>query len=276
MREELMELRVWGARGSLPMASPPCSGFGGNTMCLELRCGPHVLLFDAGSALPLAGKALLAEGKSDFHLFFTHCHYDHIMGLPFFVPLYRPDMSVTFWSGHLGPGTTTESMIADFLRQPFFPVGPEAFSATVVSRTFQPGDTLAPQEGVVLRTRSLDHPGGAVGYRVEYKGKSAAMIFDTGHRPGELDPNVMDLISGVDLFLYDTTFTEAEFQHYRDFGHSTWLQAVRLAKAAAARRVGFVHHSPFRTDAELEKIEKDAQQMFPGAFCARDLQVVRF
>ncbi len=274
MTEDFLELRIWGARGSLPMASPPCSKFGGNTICFELRCGPDVLLFDAGSALPLAGNSLLAEGKRVFHLFFSHCHYDHIMGLPFFLPLYKPDASITFWSGHLGPKTTTEAMIADFMREPFFPVGPEAFSGKVATETFVPGERLSPFDGIQIETRSLNHPGGAVGYRVDYKGKSVAMIFDTGHVPGELDPNVMDLITGVDLFLYDATFTEQEFKRYRDFGHSTWQQGVRLAIAGKAGRVGFVHHAPFRTDANLEEIEAAAQKLFPGAFCARDLQVI--
>jgi phosphoribosyl 1,2-cyclic phosphodiesterase len=274
MPVDLLELRIWGARGSLPMASPPCSRFGGNTICFELRCGEDILLFDAGSALPLAGNALLAEGKRELHLFFTHCHYDHIMGLPFFLPLYKPDASITLWSGHLGPDMTTGAMIADFMREPFFPVGPTACSGNITTETFKPGEQLVPYEGVRIETRSLNHPGGAVGYRVEYKGKSVAMIFDTGHVPGELDPNVMELIRDVDLFLYDATFTEDEFDRYRHYGHSTWQQGVRLAIAAKAGRVGFVHHSPFRTDAELEEIEAEAKKQFPGAFCARDLQVV--
>jgi phosphoribosyl 1,2-cyclic phosphodiesterase len=274
MTEGLFELRIWGARGSLPIASRTCSRFGGNTITLELRCGEHVLLFDAGSGFPLAGRALQAEGKRRLHLFFSHSHYDHIMGLPFFLPLYDSGTTVTFWSGHLAGGMTTEAMIADFMRPPFFPVGPAVFTAETVNRTFLPGDRLRPCEGVELQTRMLNHPGGAIGYRIEYGGRSVAMIFDTGHVPGTLDPAVMELIGGADLFLYDATFTEEEFAGYPDFGHSTWQQGVRLAIAAGARRVGFVHHSPGRTDDELEGIEAEAQRLFPGAFCARDLQVI--
>jgi phosphoribosyl 1,2-cyclic phosphodiesterase len=275
MEEDLLELRVWGSRGSLPTASSRCSQFGGSTICFELRCGDHILLFDAGSGLPLAGTSLWSEGRREFHLFFSHCHYDHIMGLPFFLPLYQPDVAVTFWAGHMETGMTTEEMIADFMRAPFFPVGPEVFKAQIQTRTFRPGDTLSPYEGVQLRTAKLQHPGGAVGYRVDYNGKSVAMIFDTGHVPGVLDPAVMDLITGVDLFLYDANFTEDEFERYQDFGHSTWQHGVRLAIAAQARRVGFVHHATFRSDAELERIEAEAQSQFLGAFCAHDLQVVR-
>lgn len=274
MTDDSLVLRIWGARGSLPIASSRCSQFGGSTICLELRCGQNVLLFDAGSGLPVAGQTLWSEGQSEFHLFFSHCHYDHIMGLPFFLPLYKRAASVTLWSGHLGAGHTTESMIADFMRQPFFPVGPEVFAARIAMRTFSPGDILQPYDGVRMRTAMLNHPGGAVGYRVDWGGKSVAMIFDTDHVPGELDPAVMGLIEGADLFLYDANFTDEEFESHRSFGHSTWQQGVRLAVAAQVPRVAFLHHATFRSDAELVEIETAAQKLYPGAFCARDLQVI--
>lgn len=275
MTDDLLELKIWGSRGSLPHAATACSRFGGNTICFELRCGEHVLLFDAGSGLPTAGKSLLAEGKRDFHLFFSHCHYDHIMGLPFFLPLYKPEASVTFWAGHIGEGTTTQAMIADFMRRPFFPVGPEVFKANVAFNTFDPGDSLNAIDGIRIMTRRLSHPGGAVGYRIEYKGKSVAMVFDTDHVPGELDPVILELIRGVDLFLYDASFTDDEFECFRHFGHSTWQQGVRLAIAAGAKRTCFIHHAIFRTDAELEAIEVEARAMFAGASCGRDLQVFK-
>lgn len=269
-----LELKFWGTRGSLPTASPECSEFGGGTMCVELRSGKEVILFDGGSGLPIAGKHLWAEGKRDFHLFFTHGHYDHIMGLPFFLPVYRPETRLTLWSGHLGPGKTTADMVADFMREPFFPVGPEVFKAQVEMRTFAAGETLRPVEGLTLHTAMLNHPGGAVGYRVECAGKVIAMVFDTEHEPGKADPVVLDLMRGADLVLYDSNFTDAEFDWFRTFGHSTWQEGVRLAKAAGAKRIAFVHHSTFRTDAELREIEAEARKLFPGAFCARDFQVV--
>lgn len=274
MPGERLSLKFWGTRGSLPTASPENAEFGGCTMCVELVCGEEVILFDAGSGLPFAGKELWAKGKRDFHLFFTHGHYDHIMGLPFFLPVYKPETRLTMWSGHLGPGKTTAGMIADLMREPFFPVGPEVFKAEVDMRTFAAGDVLRPVEGLKMRTAMLNHPGGAVGYRVECAGKVVAMVFDTEHEPGEANPVVLDLMRDADLVLYDSNFTDAEFSCYRTFGHSTWQEGIRLAQAAGARRIAFVHHSTFRTDNELREIEAEAQKLFPGAFCARDFQVV--
>lgn len=274
MSDRAVDVRIWGARGSLPVAGRSFATFGGNTICIEVRFDGRSLIFDAGSGLREAGIALWAEGRRDYDIFFTHSHYDHLMGLPFFRPLFRHDASVTFWSGHLAEGATTEAMLKDFMRRPFFPVGPEVFCARVETRDFRVGDRLAPHQGIVLRTAPLDHPGGATGYRVECGGKAVAMVFDTNHRPGQLDPNVIGLIRDADLFLYDATFTEAEFPAYCDFGHSTWQQGIRLAEAAGSRRVGFLHHATYRTDAELTAIEAEARALFPGAFCARDLQLV--
>ena len=274
MAGEGLELKFWGTRGSLPTASPLHAEFGGCTMCVELRFGDEVIFFDAGSGLPFAGKQLWAEGRRDFHIFFTHGHYDHIMGLPFFLPIYKPETRLTMWSGHLGTGGTTAGMVADFMREPFFPVGPEVFKATVEMRDFAAGETLKPVKGLTMHTAMLNHPGGAVGYRVECAGKIIAMVFDTEHEPGKEDPVVLDLMQGADLVLYDSNFTDAEFECFRTFGHSTWQEGIRLAKAAGAKRIAFVHHSTFRTDSELREIEAEAQELFPGAFCARDFQVV--
>lgn len=268
------EITVWGARGSLPVAGPDFAEFGGNTICLELRCGDNVLFFDAGSGAFPAGRALVAEGLRNISFFFSHCHYDHIMGLPFFKPLYFCGTEVAFWASNVDSQLTTEDMMCGFMRKPYFPVDPKVFRADVTTHDFRPGDVLTPCPEITLRTAMLSHPGGAIGYRIEYRGKVLAMVFDTDHVPGMLDPAVLSLIEGADLFFYDAAFTDEEFDIFRDFGHSTWQQGVRLAKAANAGRVAFIHHSPHRTDEELRKIEKLAQAEFPGAFCARDFQKI--
>jgi len=239
-----------------------------------MQCGEHRLLFDAGSGLREAGAALLAEGVSDINLFFTHCHYDHIIGLPYFMPLYNAAASVTMWSGHMAGKMTTLEMIRQFMRPPWFPVEPDICRASLKTRDFKSGDVLTPYPDVTIKTGSMTHPGGAIGYRVEWGGKIVAVITATEHRPGVLDPEVLALIEGADLFLYDCTYTDDEMAAHVGYGHSSWQHAIRLADAAGVKRVAFIHHLPARTDNELAAIEQEAAQRLPGAFAARDGQIV--
>ena len=255
------------------MSGPDFQEYGGNTLCIEMQCGEHRLLFDAGSGILPAGKALLGEGISAFNLFFTHCHYDHIIGLPYFAPLYDPRSTVAVWSGHTAGKMTTRQIITEFVRPPWFPIEIKACRANLSCLDFKAEDVLQPFPGVVIRTGSLNHPGGAIGYRVEWEGRSVALITDTEHEPDILDPAVLSLIEGVDLFLYDTTYTDEEMPLRVGYGHSSWQHAIRLAKAAGAQKVAFIHHSPLRTDKELEAIDRMAQSEFPGAFSAQEGQI---
>jgi phosphoribosyl 1,2-cyclic phosphodiesterase len=270
-----LSVRFWGTRGSLPVSGPDFVRYGGSTVSIEMRCGDTCLIFDAGSGIAPAGKALKGDGLGRVHLFFTHCHYDHIVGFPFFAPLYDPATRVDFWSGHLHGRTTTEEMLEDFMRPPWFPVRPDVCPASLGFHDFVPGSTLEPEPGLRLVTRSLNHPGGAVGYRVEWNGKAVAVVTDTEHQGDALDPAVMDLIRGCDLFLYDASYLDDEMTKFKGFGHSTWQHGVKLAQAAGARRVAMIHHAPWRTDAELDAIGKSAQAAFAGAFVAADGQRLR-
>ena len=267
-------IRLWGVRGSIAASGEAFRIFGGNTICFEVRCGDRVILFDAGSGLPRAGRALLAEGLEKADLFFTHCHYDHIIGLPFFKPLYHPASALTVWSGHLAGVMTTREMVTAFMSAPWFPVGPGVCRARLTYADFIPGDAIDLGDGITIRTAWLNHPGGAVGYRVEWQGRALAIVTDTEHRDGVRDPAVMGLIRGVECFLYDAAYTDDEMATFRGFGHSTWQEAVRLAQEAGAARVGLIHHADWREDKALAAIEAEAQAAFAGAFCGRDGQVI--
>jgi phosphoribosyl 1,2-cyclic phosphodiesterase len=262
-------IRFWGVRGSVPVSGAEFAQVGGRTSCVEMRCGKHVLLFDAGSGLPAASVALEAEGIGRFDLFLSHCHYDHVIGLPFFNPLFDRRVEVTIHSGHMRRAKATEHIVASLMKRPFFPVGPDIFKAQIEYADFAPGATLSPRPGISIATRKLNHPGGAVGYRVSYKGRSAAYVTDTEHVPGEIEPGLIDFVAGADLVIYDSAYTDAELKTYRGYGHSTWQQGVRLCKAAGAKRLALFHHSQHRNDKELDVIERAAKTEFAGAFLAR-------
>ncbi|MFD1327596.1 MBL fold metallo-hydrolase [Mycoplana ramosa] len=273
---DVLSVRFWGTRGSIPVSGAQFSRYGGNTVCVEIRCGDNVLVFDAGSGIPPAGLAMKAENVDKVDLFFSHCHYDHIIGLPYFKPLYSPDCAVNIWSGHLAGVMTTCEMVCEFMQPPWFPVDPKICRAHLGYRDFRAGDVLEPRPGVTVQTGNLNHPGGAIGYRIEWNGRSVAMITDTEHVPGTLDPEVLRLIENVDLFIYDCCYTDEEMEIFKGFGHSTWQQAIRLARAANAKAIAFIHHAPWRTDAELEQIDRLAAAEFPTSFSARDGQVLEY
>jgi phosphoribosyl 1,2-cyclic phosphodiesterase len=267
-------VKFWGARGSIPVSGADFSRYGGDSSCVEMRCGDHLLMFDAGSGLKRAGIEIEQEGLKRLDMFFSHCHWDHIFGIPFFMPFYRGSMKIRIWSGHLAGVMTTHDMISGIMKAPYFPIAPEIFIADVDYKDFKPGDVLKPYDGITLRTGSLNHPNGAVGYRVEFAGRCACYITDTEHVPGKPDQNVLKLIDHADLVIYDAAFAEKEMQRYRGFGHSSWEEGIRLCRAAHAKKLAIFHHSPLRTDDELDQIGKEAEAVFAGAFVARQGQVI--
>lgn len=262
-------VKVWGARGTLPGSGDRQRVYGTETCCVEMQVGRHRLIFDAGTGIVPLGWQLAVEGTCDIDLFFSHVHYDHIMGLPFFVPLYRKGCAISVSAGHMLDGRSCADIVTDYMRAPFLPITPKVFAADIDYRTFAPGDVLHPRDGIEISTARLQHPNGAVGYRVAHAGKVAAYVTDTEHVPGELDPAALALFEGADVVFYDTTYSDAEMERHKGFGHSSWQQGVRLAEAAGAKRLVLFHHSHIRDDDELARIEAEAQAAFPGAVLGR-------
>lgn len=267
-------VKLWGTRGTLPVSGPEHQRYGGNTICIEVRCGEHVLIFDAGSGLLPAGLALRDDGTSSVDMLFSHSHYDHIIGFPYFKPVFDSNFSMTVWSGHAQREGATHRMLHDFMTPPWFPAPLDICCARIQTRDFMPGDELELHPGLKIGTGMLNHPGNATGYRVSWQGKILAIITDTEHVPGTLDSTVLRLIEDADLVLYDACYCDEEMARFQGFGHSSWQQAIRLAKAANAKSVGFIHHSPMRDDASLDIIDQAAKEQFATAFVAHDGQVV--
>ncbi|MBT9369741.1 MBL fold metallo-hydrolase [Rhizobium sp. CSW-27] len=272
---DVFQVKFWGVRGSIPVSGAEFQRYGGNTPCIEVRCGAHRLLFDAGSGIREAGLDMLGQNLSEVDLFFTHCHYDHIIGLPFFKPIYNPQTAVHLWSGHLHGTMTTAQMIRQFVGPPYFPVRLDICKAALNFHDFKPGEVLVPKPGVTVRTFALNHPGGCVGYRIEWEGRSLALVFDIEHQPGVLDPTALTMMQDADVVVYDSAFVESEMERYRGFGHSSWEQAVLLARQAGSRKLVLFHHAPSRTDNEMALIERLAQEAFAETIAARDGMVLQ-
>lgn len=259
-------VRFWGVRGSIACPGPRTARYGGNTSSLEVRCGEKLLLFDAGTGMRYLGRAL--EGvRVDADIYFTHTHFDHVCGLPFFRPLFQPQNRFRLWAGHLSGAMTLKRVLAEFMMSPLFPVPPEVFRSSIEYRDFHAGETLTNSE-IVVKTAALNHPDGATGYRVEYDGRSFCYVTDTEHVPGSLDRNVLGLIEGADLVVYDCMYTDDEYRSYVGWGHSTWQEGVRLCKEAGVKRMAVFHHDPEHDDEMLDGIAREVGVALPGAVVA--------
>ena len=270
-----MRIRFWGVRGSIACPGPDTIRYGGNTPCIEVRCGDHVLIFDAGTGLRPFGNALVKNTSiRTADIFLTHCHLDHVTGLPFFAPFFVDGYKVRIWAGNLLPESSVEQVMRKLMSSPLFPVEVEIFKAATEYREFRSGDVLQPYPGVTLHTAPLDHPDGASGYRLEYGGKTFALISDTSGFPGARDRELVSLARGADLIVYDATYTEEEIATRQGWGHSTWLRGTRLADEAGAKQLCLFHHDPSHDDDFMDALAADANDARPGTITAREGQII--
>ena len=264
------ELEFWGVRGSIACPSPEHVAYGGNTSCIEVVAGDQRIILDAGTGLRQLGNKYLEEDVRRARILLTHTHWDHISGFPFFAPGFRSGCTFEIMAGHLGDTGSTREILAGQMAQPTFPVPLEAMHATLEFEDFTGGDSFKLGPQVSVRTTPLNHPNGATAYRFEHAGKAVCYVTDTEHLPGKPDQKVLGLIEGADLVIYDSTYTDDEFEEHVGWGHSTWQEAVRLCRASAVKQLYIFHHDPNHDDAFMEAVEKEARQTWEGATVARE------
>jgi phosphoribosyl 1,2-cyclic phosphodiesterase len=269
-------VRFWGVRGSLPCPGPATKRYGGNTPCVEVRCGKRLIILDGGTGLRELGDALIAEG-GPIHadLLLTHCHYDHVIGIPFFAPFFQPQHRFRMWAGNLLPDFRLKGVMENMMSEPLFPIGIDMFKADIEYRDFRAGESIAPGEGVTIRTVALNHPGGATGYRIEYRGRSVAYLTDNEGRREDRDEALIAAAKDADLVIYDTAYTEDEIEAKKGWGHSTWQDGVRLANAAGAKTFCLFHHAPEHDDAAMDVLLAEARAARPGTIAAIEGEVIR-
>ena len=271
-----LKVKFWGVRGSIACPSPNHIKYGGNTSCLEVTAGDRRLVLDAGTGIRGLGQTFLKDDVSQIHLLLTHTHWDHINGFPFFVPAYDPRRSLHIMAGHLRGGEGIQNVLAAQMDNPMFPVPLSAMQAKMRFEDFDAGMEFNIYDDVHVRTAALNHPNGATGYRIEHNGHSICYVTDTEHVPGKMDQNVLGLIEGADVVIYDSTYTEEEFPNRIGWGHSTWNEGVKLCKEAGAKSMAIFHHDPEHDDDFMDQLGEDAYKEWDGTFVAKEGMVLSY
>jgi phosphoribosyl 1,2-cyclic phosphodiesterase len=255
-----MRIRVWGCRGSIAAPGSTTLRYGGNTTCLELRTSTGlIIIVDAGSGVRNLGRALSRDKDlPPIHFFFTHSHWDHLGGFPFFEPAYSCNSSITFCSGPHAQNFL-KSCITDQMRAPYFPVDFKRLKAKFDFQCqrphMEPGH--CDLDGLKIFPVALSHPNGGYGFKFIEQGKTFVFLTDNElrfqHEGGLEWEHYTDFCRGADLLFHDAQYTVEEYENTRGWGHSTFADATDLAIEAGVSRLGLFHHDPNRTDDDLDR-----------------------
>ncbi len=276
-------VRFWGVRGSYPTPGSHTLRHGGNTSCVEVQAGTHTLIFDAGSGIIRLGDELLRgmNGMTHFALFFTHAHGDHLVGFPFFAPLFDARTNIHLFGPQLA-GQNIEQIVTPMMSPPYFPVDVRKLPS---QRTFHTvtddlcvkwypesnepwvdgvrNGRLDLEEVCVMAKFTHSHPlNGAVVYRVEYAGRRVVYATDVEWRNG-CESEFLAFVEGADLLIHDAQYTVDDYrQGKHGFGHSTVEMAVEAALAAHVKELVLFHHEPTYNDNQLDAMEETARMRF--------------
>jgi len=271
-----MQIKFWGVRGSIASPGPETAGVGGNTSCVEVRCGTSRFILDAGTGIRKLGDLMMAEGPARATLLLSHLHWDHIQGLPFFVPAYVPSTRLTVVGSTHGVSTLRDTL-ANQMAAPNFPVRLDELGAEISYQEVRHGQAFDVGD-VRVRVAKLNHPGGVLAYRIEHEGKSVVYATDTEHYAC-VDPTLRALAEGADVLIYDSQYTPEEYRGERGrsrvgWGHSTYVAGAELARAAGVGTYVLFHHDPTRNDAAVDELERMTRDLFPSAMAAREGMVL--
>lgn len=247
----------------MPWGLPDASVHGCNTACIEIadeRSGA-ILILDGGS-----GAAGVDPDVREIPVLLTHYHWDHVLGLPHFAPLFRADRRVTIHAPRLAEYDAT--WFDTLFRAPFFPVPVEALPKQPSRALVEPGAVAI--DAFDVRALALNHPGGAFAYRI--RGAAGDVVYATDHEFGDpaYDAPLAEFVQGAVAVVFDAHFTPDERLRHRGWGHGDWRQCAEFAAAHGVGALYLFHHKPGRTDAELDAIQASARDIFAPTHAARE------
>jgi phosphoribosyl 1,2-cyclic phosphodiesterase len=251
-----MYVKCWGSRGSIPVSGREYEKYGGDTTCVEIRTkDDQIIIVDAGTGMRRLGKKLVEEGRFTYSLIFTHAHWDHLMGFPFFRPLYMEQTHMQM-EGCPFAQKYVETMLSKVMSPPSFPVRYQDIKARI---TYEPACPDHFNVGsVTVIPIGLSHPNQGTGYKFIEDGKVFVFLTDNEldftHPGGLTFEAYRDFSAGADLLLHDAEFTEEEYRGTRQWGHSTYTTALKLAMAANVKRLGLFHLNQDRTDQGVDDL----------------------
>ncbi len=267
-----MELEFLGVRGSMPVSGTDRNKYGGHTLCACLmNSGGEWIVIDAGTGLKKLGERLQSQVEKplDIHILLTHFHLDHITGLPFFAPLYFSNATIHFYAP-VSP-EETEKYLAGIMAGRYFPLD---FKETPSTKIFT---QIPPKKFAIGCTEIshcvLNHPQGSVSYRFEENGKAIVYATDTEHPEEGVDQNLASFARKAEILIYDAMFTPEEYKSGRKgWGHSTWLEGTKIARAADVHALYLSHFNPDHSDKQIDEIVSLAQAKFAHTFGAKEGQ----
>ncbi len=253
----------YGVRGSTPCAGPQYARYGGQSSCVVLEAPDQLpIVFDLGTGIRQYG--LCCDGTFQGTALLSHLHWDHVQGLPFFLPLHQPGAVLDVFGPRQEEGQLGD-VFAQMMRPPFFPIRPSELGGDV--RFHGTGDDDFPVGLAKVRSRFVRHVGATLGFRVDWNGTSIAYLPDHGpgttpaHADDFVPPEVLELCDGVDVLIHDAQHTPSEYEAKRHWGHCTVDYAVLVAREAGARRLVLFHHDPLHGDDDMDVIGDEAAEM---------------